>query len=185
MRAIGSCDVVPRRRLRAGRPRAGRARQGLVHAAADAQQRAHHGRRVLLRDPRRRARGRARLRPGARGVRQADRRVPGPPALHRRHRDVARPGRADGLQRGVAAVSRASRATWSRPWPRSWPPSARSRPPTSASRSSAAWATRPRPTCSATGATRGCGRSARSPTRWRATRSPSSLDPMMSSAATG
>src|SRR5205823_4598678 len=39
-------------------------------------------------------------------------------------------------------------------------------------RSWAGWATRPRPTCSATGGIRGCSGSARSPTRWPGTPSP-------------
>ena len=133
MRAIGSCQVTLRDVFVPDDRRARRARPGVVHAAADAQQRAHDGRRVLLRDPRRRARGRARLRQAAQGVRQGDRRVPDDPELHRRDRDDARPGRADGLPRRATCSTPASRATWSRAWPRSSPPSTRSRPPTSAS----------------------------------------------------
>src|ERR1700753_4234553 len=48
----------------------------------------------------------------------------------------------------------------------------RFRLPTWVSRSWEEWAIRLRPTCSATGATRVCGKSGRSPTRWRATSSP-------------
>ena len=162
----------PPGRLRPGRARARGARRGLVHAPADAQQRADHPLLVLLRDPRRRPRGRARVRRRARGVRPEDRRVPGAAALPRGHRDVAPSGGPRRAARRVAPGHRPAvlpgdddgegRRVRVRPSGR----------PTSGSRSSAGWATRPRPTCSGTGATRASSGSGRSRTRWRATRSP-------------
>ena len=58
---------VPRRRVRAREVHHRRARPRLVPDAGDAEQRAHPGRRPVLRDHRRRARGRGRVPPGARG----------------------------------------------------------------------------------------------------------------------
>ena len=55
--------------------------------------------------------------------------------------------------RRPGSSARASRAAPRRTWPNCWLRSTRLRRPTPASSCSAAWATRPRPTCSATGAT--------------------------------
>ena len=104
----------PHRRFRARRSDAGRAGQGVVHAAADAQQRAHPGRLVLPRDPRRDHRGRAGLHEGAARLRSADRPVPDPPALHRGYRDPAQAGRADALRRSVAPEQRHPGPSWRR-----------------------------------------------------------------------
>ena len=157
MRGVGSCEVflddvfVPDD-LVLGEPG-----NGLVHAAGDAQQRADHASprcAVGIID--------GVLEDAVDYVKQReafgkhDRQLPGHPALHRRHRDVAEAGRADRPTTPRGCRRRDSRAASRRTWPRSSRPSTPSRPPTSASRSSAAWATPRRPTCSATGATHAC-----------------------------
>ena len=157
MRAHGLLRRRHRRRVRARRSGARRAGQGVVHAAADAQQRAHHGGASfccgildgVLEDA-------LAYMKRAQGVRPHDRPVPDPPALHRRHRDLAPAGRADAVPRRVAADQGPPCSSGDDHAEDRRLRSTRSRPPISASRSSAAWATRPRPTCSATGATRAC-----------------------------
>ena len=143
MRSLGTCEVIFDDVFVPDEHVLGEAGQGWRLLTGDAQQRADHGR------PRSAAaRSRAMLEDmvayaKTASVRQADRPVPGHPAHDRQHADGPGAAAAAHLPRGLAAARRAAHAASSPRWPRSSRPSAASRPPTSASRSSAATATRP------------------------------------------
>ena len=96
-----------------------------------------------------------------RALRPRDRRLPDDPALDRRHEDEAHAGRAADLQGGLAVRPGDGRRRRVLGGEGDRRRSTRPGRPTAASRSWAATATPPSTTCSATGATCGCTRSAR------------------------
>ena len=91
-----------------GRERARRDRQGLLPHQLGASERAHGRRRRLRRRRRADVREDARVRQGARGVRAADRQVPGDPPQVRRDGDQDRGGEAVQLRRSPGATPTAS-----------------------------------------------------------------------------
>ena len=163
-------DVVARRRRRARRGRPWHA----PGVRDDQPRRAERGRSVLGRRPRR-ARARGRVRDGPRGVRQADRRVPGAAALAGRRRGRARVGaQPDGARRGDRGGRRATRAC-SRRWPSSSPAKPRETHRAHGACSSwAGWATRRAVAMQRYFRDVRLWSSARSRTRWSATASANS-----------
>ncbi|CAA9344411.1 MAG: Acyl-CoA dehydrogenase, short-chain specific, partial [uncultured Gemmatimonadetes bacterium] len=99
---FGHAGAGVRGRVRAGRERAGGARDGLHQLHEDAGRRPHRHRRAVARDRRGRVRAGGEVRQRAQAVRQVDRGVPGPAVHAGRHGYRDRSRQAPGLQRRVA-----------------------------------------------------------------------------------